>query len=197
MPLLEKKRPVLFAGENHLITLYRPGTDDPVVGVSCWRCTYSEHGEGFVLAIWCDGAALGREDLPPVAVYADNIAMGRMVMSLFNQYFEGFRERGLAEMEPQPARFSQHPEGRRRHQITCASASATIELAWHEVFDAALEIFDNTSGPIPYDVSAVICPCADATITVGGSWLAGEVRRPIGESASSAFLAFSETWAGR
>jgi hypothetical protein len=65
------------------------------------------------------------------------------------------------------------------------------------VFDAALEIFDNTSGPIPYDVSAVICPCADAAITVNGRPLAGEVRRPIGESASSAFLAFSETWAGR
>jgi hypothetical protein len=92
MPLLDKKRPVLFAGENHLITLYRPGTDDPVAGVSCWRCTYSEYGEGFVLAIWCDAAALGRDDLPPVAVYADNAAMGRMVMSLFNQYFEGFRQ---------------------------------------------------------------------------------------------------------
>jgi hypothetical protein len=197
MGLLETKRPVIFAGENHLITLYRPGTDEAVAGASCWRCTYSEHGEGFVLAMWCGPAAVGAPGLPPIAVYADNAAMGRMVMARFNQYFAGFQGRGLAELTPQPARFSQHADGRRLHRITCRSEALGIELLWREVFDAALEIFDNRSGPEPYDVSAVICPCRRGAISVDGVPLRGEARVPDGESASSAFLAFSETWVAR
>jgi hypothetical protein len=197
MGLLAKKRPVVFAGENHLITLYRPGSDEAVAGVSCWRCTYSEHGEGFVLAMWCDPAAVEAPDLPPTAVYADNAAMGRMVMARFNQYFAGFEGRGLTEIEPQPARFVQQADGHRLHRITAVSAELSIELLWQEVFDAALEIFDNRSGPEPYDVSAVICPCRHGAIIVNGVALRGEVRVPAGESASSAFLAFSETWVAR
>ena len=61
----------------------------------------------------------------------------------------------------------------------------------------ALEIFDNRSGAEPYDVSAVICPCRRGSIAVDGVPLRGEVRVPSGESASSAFLAFSETWVAR
>jgi len=197
MGLLEKKRPVMFAGENHLITLYRPRSNKPVAGISCWRCTYSEHGEGFVLALWCDPAAVEAPSLPPTAVYADNTAMGRMVLARFNQYFAGFHERGLTKIEPQPARFVQQAEGRRLHRITAVTAELSIELLWQEVFDAALEIFDNRSGSEPYDVSAVICPCRRGTIAVNGVPLRGEVRVPAGESASSAFLAFSETWVAR
>ncbi|MFO7171175.1 MAG: hypothetical protein DIU80_024360 [Chloroflexota bacterium] len=194
---LEKKRPVIFAGENHLITLYRPGGNEAVAGASCWRCTYSAHGEGFVLAMWCDPRAAGAPGLPQTSVYADNAAMGRMVMARFNQYFAGFQGRGLAEMEPQPARFFQQADGRRLHRITCVAADVSIELLWQEIFDAALEIFDNRSGPEPYDVSAVICPCRRGTIAVNGAALRGEVRVPAGPSASSAFLAFSETWVAR
>jgi hypothetical protein len=197
MGLLEKKRPVIFAGENHLITLYRPESDQAVAGVSCWRCTYSEHGEGLVLALWCDPVAVGMPDLPPTSVYADNAAMGRMVMERFNQYFAGFHGRGLTELVPEPARFVQQADGRRLHRITAVTAELSIELLWQEVFDAALEIFDNRSGAGPYDVSAVICPCWRGAISVNGVLLRGEVRVPAGESASSAFLAFSETWVAR
>jgi hypothetical protein len=197
MSPLETKRPVVFAGENHLITLYQPGAEDAVAGISCWRCTYSAHGEGFVLALWCNPAAVGAPGLPPTAVLSDNPAMGRMVMARFNQYFGGFTGRGLADIAPEPARFTQQADGRRLHRITCVAAGMSIELVWREVFDAALEIFDNRSGPEPYDVSAVICPCRGGAILVDGTPLLGEVRVPAGESASSAFLAFSETWVAR
>lgn len=191
MPLLNKKRPVIFAGENHLITLYRPTSDEPLVWTSCWRCTYSEHGEGAVLFMRCE-----RDDLPPLAIYSDNPPLARMVAGLFNQYFDGFRDLGLATLEPLPASFHRTADGVTRYQITCTAETTVIELVWHEAFDAALEIFDNTSGPIPYDVSAVICPCRNGAIIANGIPLAGEVRSPIGASASSAFLAFSETWVG-
>jgi hypothetical protein len=123
--------------------------------------------------------------------------MGRMVMARFNQYFAGFHGRSLAEIVPQPARFVQQADGRRLHRIMCVSADLSIELLWQAAFDAALEIFDNRSGPEPYDVSAVICPCQRGTISINGVALRGEVRVPAGESASSAFLAFSETWVAR
>jgi hypothetical protein len=194
MSLLDAKRPVIFAGENHMINLFAVGGEEPIASASLWRCTYSAHGEGFAFFFWHTADQTGAESLPPAAIYADNAAMACMVRDRFNQYFAGFGERGIASVAPQPARFQQLGEGRRRHRIVCSAATHTIELCWREVFDAALEIFYNTSGPDPYDVSAVICSCAAASITIDGTVLRGEVRAPAGASRSSAFLAFSETW---
>ena len=197
MGLLERKRPVEFAGENHMITLYRPGTEEAVAGISCWRCTYSAEGEAFALALWCDPAALGMPDLPVAAVFADNAAMGQMVMTRFNQYQPGYQGRGLADIAPEPARFGQQFDGKRLHRITCAAQGLSIELVWWDVLDAALSYFDSDDGPERFDVTTVICPCRDGTIIVNGTPLHSEVRVPAGESASSAFLAFSETWVAR
>jgi len=197
MEKFERKRPVVFAGENHMITLYRPGDEEAIAGISCWRCTYSAHGEGFAVALWCDPVAVGMSDLPPVAVFADNIAMGRMVMERFNQYFTGYKGRGLANIVPQQARFTQQFDGRRLHRITCAADVWSIGLLWREVLDASLEYFDNHSGSERFDVTTVICPCRDGAIIVNGTPLPGEVRVPEGEKSSSAFLAFSETWIAR
>jgi hypothetical protein len=121
--------------------------------------------------------------------------MGRLVMARFNEYFAGFG--GVAALDPLPARFVQQGEGWRLHRITCLSEGRSIELLWQDVFDAALELFDNRSGPEPYDVSAVICPCRRASIALDGVAIPAEVRVPDGPSASSAFLAFSETWVAR
>lgn len=194
MTLLASKYPVIFAGENHMITLHLAGTQTPILSASCWRCTYSEHGEGFVLLIWHDPAQSGLAQLPPDVIYADNAAMARMVAERFGQYFEGFRGRGVATREPVPARFVQQGDGRRSHRIACMAGEITIELVWREMLDTNLEIFYNTSGPIPYDVSAVICHCAHGAIQVNGAPSQGEVHQPAGETYSSAFLAFSETW---
>ena len=60
--------------------------------------------------------------------------------------------------------------------------------------DAALSHFDGQSGPERFDITTVICPCRDGAIIVNGRQLPGEVRVPEDPMASSAFLAFSETW---
>lgn len=195
--LIDRKQPVLFAGENHMITLFRPhsNSEDLAISISCWRCTYSEHGEGWVLVVRNDAAASTLDALPPRAVYADNTALGQFVVARFNQYFDGFRDQGYAELTPQPAQFTQQGHGSRSHRITCLAGGVTIELTWQDMLDANMEIFYNTSGPIPYDVSAVICHCAHGNIAANGRLAAGEVKRIPGETYSSAFLAFSETWA--
>jgi hypothetical protein len=78
-----------------MITLYRPGTEEAIAGISLWRCTYSAYGEGFALVLWCDPSAVAMLDLPASAVFADNAAMAQMVMMRFNQYQDGYQGRGL------------------------------------------------------------------------------------------------------
>jgi hypothetical protein len=193
--LIGRKQPVIFAGENHMITLFRPGSERIAISVSCWRCTYSEHGEGWVLVVFNDPSASGLDALLPNVMYADNAALARMVATRFNQYFDGFRDRGYAELDPQAARFSQQGDSARHHRIVCVTDALTVELIWQDMLDAGLEIFYNTSGPIPYDVSAIICHCARGSIVVNGKPAGGEIKRIACETYSSAFLAFSETWA--
>lgn len=194
MGLLERKKPVLFAGENHMITLYGPSLESAVASISCWRCNSSAYGEGFTLALWCDPAAIGIPGMPTTAVFTDNAAMSRMVMSRLNQYFEGYERRGLAELDPTMARFSQQFGGKRFHRILCTSDTWAIELEWRDVIDVALEVFDNDSGPERFDVSAVICPCREGSISVNGVPMQGRIRPADSDVNSSAFLAFSETW---
>jgi hypothetical protein len=197
MPLPEPKRPVVFAGENSMIRLFRSGGDEIVAAASYWRCTYSEAGEGNALVIWADPIASGLGDLAPHAVYADNLAMGRMVTVEFNQYLRGYQNRGFGEMAPQPARFFQQGDGRRQHRVTCLTGQNTIELLWQDVLDAALCFFDNTSGNRKFEVSSVICPCSRASISVNGTSATAEVKHQEGTIDSSAFLALSETWVAR
>ncbi len=56
MGLLEQRRSVVFAGEHHMITLFEPSLDTAIASISCWRCNYSDHGEGYALARWYDMA---------------------------------------------------------------------------------------------------------------------------------------------
>lgn len=191
--MTDRKPDVLFAGENHMITLFVE--DALAVSMSCWRCTFSDAGEGTALIVRNEAALSGLQGLPARAVYADNAALARLVVGRFNQYFDGFRDLGYAEIAPQQARFAQAPNGRAGHRIACMAEGITIELVWREMLDAALEIFDNTSGPILYDVSAVICHCAGGEIWVNGKAAAGAPKRDPDSTYSSAFLAFSETWA--
>jgi hypothetical protein len=184
---------VVFAGENHMITLF---ADEAIsVSMSCWRCTFSDAGEGTVLVVRNEAGLSGLRDLPARAVYSDNAALAALVVARFNQYFDGFRDQDYDRLVPQPARFAGVADGRRGQRVACRAEGITIELVWREMLDAALEIFDNTSGPVAYDVSAVICHCAGGEVRVNGMPAAGEPKRDPDSTYSSAFLAFSETWA--
>lgn len=191
--MMDRKPDVVFAGENHMITLFVEG--ELAVSMSCWRCAFSDAGEGTALIVRNETALSGLHDLPARAVYSDNAALARLVVGCFNQYFDGFRDLGYTDFPPRQARFSPVADGRRGHRITCLAEGLTIELIWREMLDAALEIFDNRSGPIAYDVSAVICHCAGGEVRVNGVPAAGEPKRDPDSTYSSAFLAFSETWA--
>ena len=50
---------IKIAGENPMIVLYRPGSDDIVVLASMWTARYSPVGSGRALLIWADPGESG------------------------------------------------------------------------------------------------------------------------------------------
>jgi len=55
------------------------------------------------------------------------------------------------------------------------------------------------AGKAAYDLTTVICPCRVGRIQINGEFITGEVQTAQsaeGLLASSAFLAFAETWVG-
>ena len=76
LSIVNNERPGVFAGENPLIMLYRPGGDELVAVASLWHCTYSEQGAGNSLVI---GFAY-RKEIPlfsGVGLYIDYAASSR------------------------------------------------------------------------------------------------------------------------
>ena len=205
--LLQPMRPVIFAGENSMVSLYDESGARMTASASFWRATWSTDGEGHVLFLWSDHPGQG-DGADLRLILADNIDLGDMVNRRFTRYFAGFEERGFTGIVPMPARFTQLAEGRRRHRVVAVAGSVTVGLEWRDAAAGALTFFDNTSDPDQaYDVSSVICPCARGTISVDGIDLPGRV---IGNDElirhgggghepgyRSAFLAFSETWVER
>ncbi len=191
---------VIFSGENPGLTLYRPGTEQIVAAASYWRCVYSDRGEGNALIIWFDPAGAELGPFPPQAIFTDNPGVARLVTDRFTQYFGAFRDRGFAELQPVHARFFQESDSRWYHRVVCNPGNGVIELTWWDVMDYQMRLRqDYQLGDTRWDLATVICPCASARIEVNNRAVAGEVRstREGPQPASSAFLAFSETWVER
>ena len=199
--------PVIFAGENSMVSLYEDDGAVLTASASFWRSSWSAAGSGNGLFLWA-GPAQGSDGDGVRLILADNIPLAGMVTDRFNRFFAGFGERGRAGIVPRSARFVHVSEGRRRHRVVAVASSVTVELEWRDATDGALTLFDNTSDPgQAYDVSSVICHCRDGAIHIDGTALPGRVigndelirKGGTGHEPGyrSAFLAFSETWVQR
>jgi hypothetical protein len=180
----------MIAGENPMIVLYRPGSDDIVVIASMWTCTWSEAGRGRALVIWADPKATGLGTLAPVGIFTDNPDLARFVWANFYNDYAPIHGRGIEDTPLRTAHFTEQADGRRLHRISCTSGTTTIELEWRDV----VEVFQAVTYPTGYEVSVIAAPCAAASITVNGTRAIGEIHRPEGWFKSSAMLAFAETW---
>jgi hypothetical protein len=189
----DRSRPVLFAGENPVMRLFRPGTDKVLALASYWHAGYSEYGEGSALLLWTHPSESGLA-APLHAVYADNLEVARLVSRKFNQYFAGFAELGFGALEPELAIFAVQGDGRNGLRVTCSTGGTTVDLAWEGVLDAYQFRARRSLGDAQYDLCSVICPVGGASITVNGVRAAGDLKRD-GERESSAFLALAESWA--
>ncbi len=194
MPDMIVKNDVVFAGENPLVMLYAPGTDDPVAVASYWRCSYSAAGEGSALVMWADPDGTGLGDLAPTGIFTDNPAMARLVWDHFNSHFDRLQGHGIEEVELEAARFTQQADGLRLHRVACSVGATTVELEWRDALEVFHTLTTTTVGDSDWEVTSVICPCAAGGIRVNGIAAAGEVHQPEGDFRSSAFLAFAESW---
>jgi hypothetical protein len=184
------QRGIKIAGENPMIVLYRPGSDDLVVLVSMWTARYSPVGAGRALLIWADPSASGLGSDAPVGIYTDNPELAAYVWEHFYRDYDTIRGRGIETRPPVPARFAEVSGGDRFYRISCVAAGTTIELEWRDVLDC----FQVTTQLTGFETSAVACPCAGAEVRVNGVAARGEVHQPEGWFGSSAALAFAETW---
>lgn len=186
-------REVIFAGDNPLLMLYAPGTDEVVAVGSYWRCTWSAAGAGEALVIWVDRAA-GLGDRAPVGIFTDNAPMARLVWDRFNSQWDRLQGRGIEDRDIQPARFATLGDGMRRYRVTCAVGTTAIELEWRDALDVFHAVTRPVVGGSQWEVANVVLPCADGSMRVDGVAVSGEVHQPEGDYRSSAFLAFTETW---
>ncbi|MFI6833080.1 hypothetical protein ACIBG5_38600 [Kribbella sp. NPDC050241] len=184
------QRGIKIAGENPMIILYRPGSDDIVVLVSMWTARYSPVGSGRALLIWADPVASGLGSDAPIGMYADNPELAEYVWEHFYRDYDTIRGRGIETAPPTPARFAEASGGDLFHRITCVTATTTIELEWRDVLDT----FQVTTHLTGFETSAVARPCAAASVRVNGVAAHGEPHHPEGWFGSSAALAFAETW---
>jgi len=185
-----EQRGVMIAGENPMLVLYRPGSDEIVAIASVWTSAWSPAGEGRALIIWLDPDATGLGDTAPVGIFTDNPDLARYVWANFYKDYGPIHGRGVEEAAIRTARFTEQADGHRLHRIACTSSATTIELEWRDV----IEVFHVLTYPTGFEVSVIAAPCRVGTITVDGKHASGEVHHPEGWFGSSALLAFAETW---
>jgi hypothetical protein len=188
---------VIFSGDNPGITLMKPGTDQRVAVVAYWRCAFSAYGEGNALLIWVDSDFSGLGARAPQAIYTDNPGMAKEVTDRFSVHFPRLQDLGFETMEPQHARFDRDSDSRWYYRAVCNTNASIIELAWWDILDQQmLKQEALTHGGELWDLYAVMCPCASASIRINDQLIPGEVRSDnAGEKpSSSTFVALSETW---
>jgi hypothetical protein len=192
-----EKGTIVLSGENPSLELRKSGSDEVVARASYWRSVYTEAGDGNALLFWLSANALGDASGERKMLYTDNPAMAMIVVENFNSHFPGWRDLKFGEVEPTHARFFQEGDGRWYHRIVANTGNEIVELNWWNVIEHQHRIrLDYALGSNHFDLTTVICPCKEASISVGNQPVAGEVRWSAdGEKTqSSAFLAYAETW---
>ena len=124
MPEPITKHGIKIAGENPMIILYRPGSDDIVVLVSMWTAQYSPVGSGRALLIWADPGESGLGSGAPIEIYTDNPELAEYVWEHFYRDYDTIRGRGIETGPPVPARFVEVSGGDRFHRISCVAAGS-------------------------------------------------------------------------
>jgi hypothetical protein len=184
------QRGIKIVGENPMIVLYRPGSDEMIALVSVWTAAWSPVGTGHALLIWLDPEQSGLGEAAPVGIYTDNAELADYVWENFYRDYDPIRGRGIESGPPVPAQFTQLSAGEQFHRITCLAGRKVIELEWRDFLDT----IQVTTYPTGFECSVVARPSATAEIRVDGVAALGEVRHPMGWFGSSAMLAFAETW---
>lgn len=188
---------IILSGENPSLALHKPGSEEVIVRASYWRSVYSAEGDGSALLFWLAANALGDGNAERKVLYTDNPGMAKIVIENFNSHFPGWSDLDFGQVGPTYARFFQEGDGRWYHRLVANTGTDVVVLNWWDVIEHQHVIRqDRILGPNHFDLTTVICPCKEASVSVNNQEIVGEVRLSMDgdRQRSSAFLAFSETW---
>ena len=188
-----------WSGDNPGIYL-KDSADGPFRSLMVWfRIAWSTYGKGHVLVLFEDPAlAVGWPQSANFCI-SDNPPLARYLVDNFCQRFGVFRGARAFEALPFLPMLSHSAGG---DNLTSSSVSVTaeglqVDLLWDRLGKPfAADVLPDMSATGTHEMYSVFIESADASITVNGRRLRGQAYpRPfLGRTASSAFLAFSETW---
>jgi hypothetical protein len=189
-----------WSGDNPGIYL-KETADGPFVSLVVWfRIALSAYGKGHVVVLLEDPTR--EATWPEVAnvCISDNEPLARYLVESFCKKFGAFRDaKAFAALTYLP--MQEHDISGDNVASCVVSVTAgpdlEIELVWDKLGKPfAADVLPEQSATGAHEMYSVFVESADASIIVNGRMLPGRpFPRPfMGRSASSAFLAFSETW---
>ncbi len=192
-------RRVDWSGDNPGIYL-KTDPQGAFASLCVWfRIALSPHGPGHVLVLFEDpNREAGSSGVANVCI-ADNAALARWLVDNYCTKFGVFRGatafNGL-EVLPMTSLDTSGTDAR-GSRVAVRAPELEVELRWGALGEPfAADVPPEQSGTGAHRMLSVFVESADASITVNGRRLPGApVPRPfLGRTASSAFLAFSESW---
>lgn len=188
-----------WSGDNPGIYL-RDSADGPYRSLMVWfRIALSRHGAGHALVLFEDPTrAIAWPDVANLCL-TDNVPLAQDLVARFCTQFGVFRDApafgALRYLKLEGHEAS--GDGVRWSRIVARGPEVEIELAWNDLGTPfAADVPPSLSATGAHRMLSVFVESHDASITVNGRRLPGRPypRAFLGRTASSAFLAFSETW---
>jgi hypothetical protein len=188
-----------WSGDNPGIYL-KDLADGPFISLMVWfRIALSPYGKGHALVLFEDPTRAAT--WPELANFciSDNEPLARYLVEGFVKKFGVFRE-AKAFSTLQYLAMQQHTasgDNVSSSAVTVTAPGLKVELMWDKLGKPfAADVLPEQSATGVHEMYSVFVESADASIVVNGRRLRGRpFARPfMGRSASSAFLAFSETW---
>lgn len=197
------RRPVInpgvveWTGENPGIWLRQPDGAAYSTLVTGFRLVHSVHGAGNVTVVLMDPDGHGAPDRPNVCA-TDNLDLARHLVDTVVTRFSVFRDiEGMKSL--------------RYHLLDTFGSSGTtttewvergsgtdleLELTWSSLGDPYYVEIPSASSPTGCEIFATFIEASGASVVVNGHRAVGQpsTRDFYGSPASTAFLAFSETW---
>ncbi|MDB2389860.1 hypothetical protein N9X12_01365 [Alphaproteobacteria bacterium] len=191
---------VEWSGENPGIYLKSdPDKDYSVVAVF-FRIALSPHGRGVGAVVLGAPASLAAYPDAPNLCFTDNRPMMEYLITNFVSKFPTFAgQKGLDAMSWHDVTGSKQDNRNMPHSFSeeLVSEAVRLQMTWKGIkAPMAVEVGPEASATKAHDMYAVFAEATDASITINGTNLPGDVatRQFFGRTMSTAFLALSETW---
>ena len=190
---------VEWVGDNPGIFLKESDDGDWVSLALYFRVVYSPHGRGKAILILDEP---DRAEGYPIAnnlCITDNEPMMRYLVDEYARHFLAFRDRsGLHAVTYLPLESSETlGDFKDAYSEVVHGGGVSLRMTWRQIGEpVAIEITPEHAVTGAHDMYNVFIPAGQAEIALNDQPLSGGViPRPLfGQTMSSAFLAFSETW---